>query len=400
MMAIDPRIAMGVQVPNIGSSIELFQNTLNNIQGRKMNEQAMAQNEVMNPLRQQQAQQTVDSNQMSMDSTRQQQIFKQVADLKPFLDPMIQANDIDGVMKFLDSNASQLKAAGVPTELLDDAYMTASNGDLQSIKQGYDSAYQSIYANPLESTAVKPQSSKILADGTSIQVLSNGKTRVTSASGEELTGQDRVSAINAANQAEIELSGSKERTRTEAREDVKTDAEVKREDAVLSKRLANIKTRTEIDETTIKNEADKQEIINTKNARRAEAENAIGITKTLLDDDFFENAFGKVYSATPEYLRGQDSINANAQLEQITSLLSLESRQKLKGQGTITEGEAETLAKSATILNNRLISPELARKELRRVRNIFEEAADRNKLKSNGKQSITPSESDPLGLGL
>jgi hypothetical protein len=50
-MAIDPRIAMGVQAPNLQTSLNLFQNTLNNIQNRKMNDQSMAQNELMNPLR-------------------------------------------------------------------------------------------------------------------------------------------------------------------------------------------------------------------------------------------------------------------------------------------------------------------------------------------------------------
>jgi hypothetical protein len=180
-MAIDPRIAMGVQAPNLQTSFNLFQNTLNNIQNRKMNDQSMAQNELINPLRVQEAQQVVDSNTNAANVARQNQYFKSIADTKPVLDPLIQDNDTEGVLQFLDQRRKQLVSAGTSTETTDEAIQLALSGDLQSIKQAYDTASQSVYGNPLANTQVKLQSSKILADGTSIQVLSNGDTRVTSA---------------------------------------------------------------------------------------------------------------------------------------------------------------------------------------------------------------------------
>jgi hypothetical protein len=381
---IDPRIAMGAQAPNLQTSLKLFQDTLNNIQGRKMNAQSMAQNEQMNPLRVQEAQQVVDSNANTADINRQNQNIQSIANYAPTLRKFLDNGDNMGAAQSLTQRIDFLERNGRdPTESRE-ALQAITNGNPDMVLQALDIAEREAVSRGLvggANGAVKPQSSKILADGTTIQVLNNGNTRVTSASGEELAGQDRVAAINKANEAEVLLSGNKEGARTLAREDVKTDAEVERENAVESKRLANIKSRLEIDETKIKSEADRNDAINAKNSRRAEAENASGTISTLLQGDFFSNAFGKQFSATPEYLRGEKAINADAQLEQITSLLSLESRQKLKGQGAISEGESNTLARSATILTNRLISPDLARKELRRVRDVFEDVADRNRLK-------------------
>jgi hypothetical protein len=398
-MAIDPRIAMGAQAPNLQTSLKLFQDTLNNIQNRKMNAQSMAQNEQMNPLRVQEAQQVVDSNDRAVNTNRENQNIQSIASYAPTLRKFLDNGDNMGAAQSLTQRIDFLERNGRDPTESKEALQAITSGNPDMVLQALDIAEREAVSRGLvgnaNSTAVKPQSSKILANGTSIQVLNNGETRVTAGNGEVLSGQDRVDAITEANRVETELSISKEGGRTRVRESEKTSAEIKREDAVESKRLANIKAQTDIDESKITNEASKQEAINTKNTRRAEAENAAGITKTLLEGDFFDNAFGKIFSATPEYLRSKDAINADSQLEQIISLLSLESRQKLKGQGAISEGESATLAKSATILTNRLISPELARKELRRVRDTFEDVAIRNKLKE-----ATQTESDPLGLGL
>jgi hypothetical protein len=375
---------MGAQAPNLQTSLKLFQDTLNNIQNRKMNAQSMEQNDQMNPLRVQEAQQVVDSNDSTAATNRENQNIQSIANYAPTLRKFLDNGDNMGAAQSLTQRIDFLERNGRDPTESKEALQAITNGNPDMVLQALDIAEREAVNRGLvggANGAVKPQSSKILADGTTIQVLNNGNTRVTSASGEELAGQDRVAAINKANEAEVLLSGNKEGARTLAREDVKTDAEVERENAVESKRLANIKSRLEIDETKIKSEADRNDAINAKNSRRAEAENASGTISTLLRGDFFSNAFGKQFSATPEYLRSEQAINADAQLEQITSLLSLESRQKLKGQGAISEGESNTLARSATILTNRLISPDLARKELRRVRDVFEDVADRNRLK-------------------
>lgn len=151
-----------------------------------------------------------------------------------------------------------------------------------------------------------------------------------------------------------------------------------------------------LDETTARSQSDKLDIIDAKNTRRKEAEGATATINDLLVGDKFSKAFGRVVSVTPGILQSQEAIDAKASLDQVIGLLSLESRQKLKGQGTISEGEANTLAKSATTLANPLISDKAARKELRKVRNIFEDAAERNQL---NRRTIEDQEKDQSAAG-
>jgi len=136
-----------------------------------------------------------------------------------------------------------------------------------------------------------------------------------------------------------------------------------------------------LDETRAKTNQGRQDIINAKTVRRDEALNAASVIDSLLNGDRFTSAYGKLVANTPDLLKSQESIDAIADVERVVGLLSLESRQKLKGQGTITDSEAKTLEKSATILANPLISDNAARKELSRVRVVFSDAASRNQLK-------------------
>ena len=134
-MAIDPRIAMGVQVPDIGSSIQLFQNTLNNIQSRKMNEQSMAQNEAMNPLRQQQAQQAIDVNQSNIDVNRQNEIIRSIADFAPTLKPLLENGNNLGALQALQARKQDLQTRGVDTTQTDEAIQEITNGNPDSVLQ-------------------------------------------------------------------------------------------------------------------------------------------------------------------------------------------------------------------------------------------------------------------------
>ena len=127
-----------------------------------------------------------------------------------------------------------------------------------------------------------------------------------------------------------------------------------------------------IDETKFKNEQKRNDVINAKNARRKEADSAIIQIDDLLGDDRFTKAFGKVVTSTPELLRSQDSIDAIADVNQIKGLITfLESRQKLKGQGTITDSEQKILAQSATVLDNPLISDDRATERQEEKLNVY-----------------------------
>ena len=143
----------------------------------------MAQNEELQPLRMQQQQQNVDINQGTIDTNKQARYFKSIADTKPVLDPLIQSGDSQGVVKFLEQRKGQLIAAGDTTETTDDAIQLALSGDLQSIKQGYDSAYQTVYGGRQAQRQFAPEISPIQSDPDTGQQYvvetdkNNGQTR-------------------------------------------------------------------------------------------------------------------------------------------------------------------------------------------------------------------------------
>ena len=136
-----------------------------------------------------------------------------------------------------------------------------------------------------------------------------------------------------------------------------------------------------LDEATRKRETEISQSTATKTAALAEADGAIDRIDGLLSKNRFTSGFGKSVILTPDLAKSQASLDVIAELDQIRGLVSLESRQKLAGQGTISDSESQTLEKSATVLSNPLISNSLARSELIKIRGVFESVKKRNQLK-------------------
>lgn len=107
-----------------------------------------------------------------------------------------------------------------------------------------------------------------------------------------------------------------------------------------------------------------------------EADSALANISTLLDDDAYKRIYGFADDFIPTVW--PEAVTLEAKRDQVVSLLGLESRQKLKGQGTITDNESQQLAASATILGTAGISEGAAKSELNRVRDIFERAKERS----------------------
>ena len=117
--------------------------------------------------------------------------------------------------------------------------------------------------------------------------------------------------------------------------------------------------------------------IKKQSMREADAINA----KTLIDDMLAPRGDGKgIYATyaygrgnviTPDVLKPQEWIDAEAKRNQLVSMMQLENVAKLKGTGPITEPEQKVLRQAMTVLENPLISPELVEKELKRVRIMF-----------------------------
>lgn len=139
-MAIDPRIAMGAQAPNLQSSIGLFQNTLNNIQNRKMNDQTMAQNKELQPLRVKEAQQGLDINQGKLDTNRQNELIRSVVDFSPTLKPLLESGNNMGAMQALQVRKQDLQRRGVDTTQTDEAIQAIMNGNPDDVLQSLNTA--------------------------------------------------------------------------------------------------------------------------------------------------------------------------------------------------------------------------------------------------------------------
>lgn len=137
---IDPRISMGATVPNLQTSMQLFQNTLNNIQNRKANAQVMAQDEQMNPLRLREAEQAVEANQLGLDANRQNEIIRSVAEFAPTLKPLLENGDYVGSLQALQVRKQDLQSRGVDTTETDDAIQEIMNGNPDNVLQSLNVA--------------------------------------------------------------------------------------------------------------------------------------------------------------------------------------------------------------------------------------------------------------------
>jgi hypothetical protein len=118
---------------------------------------------------------------------------------------LLQANDMTGFGNFINDRLTNLTRLGSEdasgTEMIRDRF---NEGDVQGIMQGYDAGIQAGqqlgFLGGSQTSGPSVQSSKILEDGTIIQVLKNGSRQVTSSSGEMLQGDAAREAVKLSSQ--------------------------------------------------------------------------------------------------------------------------------------------------------------------------------------------------------
>lgn len=119
---------------------------------------------------------------------------------------LLEAGDMSGFGSFIDDRLTNLKRLGSEdtsgTEMIQQRF---NEGDVQGIMQGYDAGIKAgqqlgFLEGSSASNAPSVQSSKILEDGTIIQVLKNGSRQVTSSSGEMLQGDAAREAVKFSSQ--------------------------------------------------------------------------------------------------------------------------------------------------------------------------------------------------------
>ena len=82
-------------------------------------------------------------------------------------------------------------------------------------------------------------------------------------------------------------------------------------------------------------------------------------------------AYGRTNAMLPDWMKTEQMVDSEALRNRVVASVQLENVKKLKGTGPITENEQKILANAASVLNNPLISVELAEKEMRRVKAMF-----------------------------
>lgn len=130
-MAIDPRITMGIRVPDAGSVINTFNRSLQNNEEQKR----IAE---LQPFRVQQAEQTAELNQQNINQNRESQRLQTIHTTGQRLKPMLQSGDTAGAQKFLLDNISAIQARieGGSGENIDDsmeALTKLQNGDVNGV---------------------------------------------------------------------------------------------------------------------------------------------------------------------------------------------------------------------------------------------------------------------------
>jgi hypothetical protein len=228
-------------------------------------------------------------------------------------------------------------------------------------------AYQMLYPTQ------KPEESKILSSG---QRLVGGTT------GREIVGAvDKPITEHEAQKLEIE------REKNDIRRLEQKERSLDRGLAKETNELKKLEIKQKITETKRLIDEKKQLASKKKEDLRTESGNALDRISGLLSNDSFAEAFDRFESAVPERLRSQSYIDNRAKVDQIAGLLEIAARDKVAGQGPISDSEGIALGRSATLLKDPLISKELAKEELIKALEIFKLADELYRKK-------TPAEKD------
>jgi hypothetical protein len=107
------------------------------------------------------------------------------------------------------------------------------------------------------------------------------------------------------------------------------------------------------------------EAIATNPQRLAELDAIIMDMEDFISDPGITSIYGPVQGATPNVM--PSAVDAAAKRDNVLAKLVLAERQKMKGQGTISDFESRQMEKAATILSNKRIKDETALKEANKL---------------------------------
>ncbi len=106
-------------------------------------------------------------------------------------------------------------------------------------------------------------------------------------------------------------------------------------------------------------------------SQKPQMEVAYDLVSSILDDpdQNFHNAYGVIDAMTPTVR--QETADVESKIQQIGDILYMFARGELKGQGQVTEQEAEAARNAASRITNMRMSESEAEDELRRLQKMF-----------------------------
>lgn len=399
-MAIDPRISLAAQAPDTNSAIRgglLNADAYNKIREDKKNA----------PLRNKLFQDKAATSELQLDKDTQ------VAELQAIginagnaLDAFNQ-NGIEGALATLDSTIAKgatvkngrgmldsqegrdyISAPGRTPEEVKNYLMQAQEGakrGIEILSGGGSGGNLSALKGVKGDYNFKDSKGNIFTQTQYIDPNTGQTTnKLTDATGRNLQPEGELFAINNLGQTVSDIKKADIEKVTDI-EKIKTSEDFIRE---MNKQTQTPKGRLEL--ANLKAEQVQKD--SGKIAEQMEAGNALA-TISRLQNSNLESIYGRGESIYPELFRSQEGIDRIADRDQTVSLLKLAARQKIKGQGTVSDNEGKMLGDAATILSNPNISAEAAMRELNRVMPLFQRI-----LADSGGESSTGQASD-LGDG-
>ena len=135
---IDPRISLGVQVPDSSQAINIFENALMNSTNRGLVQAQEQRAQELAPFQLQQAQQNVDINTQNLNQNRDAQRLQNLHVTGQRLKPLIESGNIQAAQQFMRDNISGLQSRIEAGENLDitesmETLAKLQSGDVQGV---------------------------------------------------------------------------------------------------------------------------------------------------------------------------------------------------------------------------------------------------------------------------
>lgn len=353
---------------NLLAGRESFQRSQLNNQAMQQNQMAMDRAPVVNAQRDAMAQQEISRGDYDQAVQRLSVINRLAKKARE-----MPAAQRQGFVQSL--NPEMLKSVGV-----DPAQISTVQLDDQSLDA---LIAQTGAALPQDISQNRVQSSQILENGTTIQLLANGSTRVTDPSGVELTGEARRKAIQEANQYGVDIQSQRAGGRTGASLDARVEGGGKAQyvESVGSGRGKNVAA------------AEGRQDVRTEDAQAAlpaierSADQAIGLIDELLAHPGRDMATGATAWVPP--VPGTQQADFINRFDQIKGQAFLQAFESLKGAGQITEIEGKIATQALNRMNRATSKEEFdsAANDFKAAVNDIREIAKR---KTGGVSSSAP----------